>query len=498
LVAAAAFNLPLLFWARNVWDISSPAKPLLAASALTLIGLGAVLLLYHLGIDAQAASLGVSTGLIIFVYWKAMDGVAPFLWIIATIAVIAIGHRLRNTLKLDGMVLVLVALVGVAPLLQVALAHFENTIPYPVTPPAVVDVEATPTGALEDVMVIIVDGYPNLRFAEDWFGHDTSPLSGRLSGLGFDVVPEAWSQHTFTAPSLSALLELRPVIGESAASSTNISSLYAITRGDSFVSRSLRSAGFTYTHFDSGWDVTACGEMVDTCVASPWIDETIGGLIESTALGDSIERILGSYTLASTLHTADGLLGLGRELSENGTHDYIFAHLLLPHDPPVVNQECQFEEARVREDQLYLEGLISTDDRRQAISDQMTCVDSLLGQIAQVPGPSTAVIITADHGSGTGGQVLRAPSTWTDSDVAERFGILLAYRLPTGCDDPSDAINTLVMRAIMTCAVTVELPDEKPGHLIGLTAPKWVEPSRMQDIQARLAARTLEVSRENQ
>ncbi|MEX2251168.1 MAG: sulfatase-like hydrolase/transferase [Acidimicrobiia bacterium] len=397
------------------------------------------------------------------------------------------------------MVLVLIAVVGVTPLLQVGLAHLQNTNPYPLTTGPDFGPEAIATGEVEDVMVIIVDGYPNLRTAEDWFGHDTVPLTERLSSLGFEVAREAWSQHTFTAPSVSALLELRPVIDAvPVGSAANLSSLYAITRGDNFVSRWLKAAGFTYTHFDSGWDVTACGEMVDRCVGSPWIDETIGGLIDSSALGGWLQRRLGSYTLAATMNTANGLLQLGHELSQNGSHDYIFAHLLLPHDPPVVNETCQFDEARVRDDQLYLGGSVSTHDRRQAISDQMTCVDSLLSQIAGVPGPSTAVLITADHGTGTGGQVPRQVSEWTDADVAERFGILLAYRLPPSCGQPRDVVNTLVMRAIMDCAVTVDLPEEKPGHLIGLANTEWVEPTRMQEIRARLGRGVLETSLENQ
>ncbi|MEX2251167.1 MAG: hypothetical protein WD895_03740 [Acidimicrobiia bacterium] len=96
LVAAAAFNLPLLFWSRNAWDISSPIKPLVAATALTLVGFGLTWLLARLGIDHQAASLGVGTGLIVFVYWKAIDDLPPILLLVATVAVIAIGQRLRN------------------------------------------------------------------------------------------------------------------------------------------------------------------------------------------------------------------------------------------------------------------------------------------------------------------------------------------------------------------------------------------------------------------
>jgi hypothetical protein len=499
LVAAAGFNVPLRFWARNAGDISSPSKPLAIAAILTLVGVALVFLLTRFGIDRQAAGLGVGTGMIMFAYGQTAQGLGLFVPVVVSMAAVMIGHRLRDTRKLDGLILLLIALVGVLPVFQVVFEHAANASSYPVSRPASSGNTPIPTGTVEDVMVVVVDGYPSLRVAAEWFDHDTAPLVGRFSDLGFEVEAEAWSQHTFTAPSVAALLELQPVIAESTGEPwDDMDSLYRITRGDSFVSRTLHTAGFTYTHFDSGWDVTACGDMVDRCVSSPWIDETVAGVIQSTAFGDWIERNLGSYSLAATLHTTDGLTHLGRDLSQNGKHDYIFAHLLLPHDPPVVNQNCQFEEARVTSDQLYLAGELSTDERRRAISDQMTCVDSLIGQIAESVGPSTAVIITADHGSGTGGQVQRAPSQWTDSDIAERFGILLAYRLPSGCDGPSDAINTLVMRAIMTCAVTVDLPDQRDGHLIGLAAPEWVKPSRMQDIQARLSARTLEASQERQ
>jgi hypothetical protein len=306
------------------------------------------------------------------------------------------------------------------------------------------------------------------------------------------VIPEAWSQHTFTAPSVSALLELHPVIDEGPPEPWgNLGSFYTITRGDSFVSRTLRNAGFTYTHFESGWDVTTCGEEVDRCVASLWIDETVAGFIDSSALGEWVEGRLGNYLVKATLHTTEGLVRLGHDLARNGSHDYVFAHLALPHDPPVVNETCEFEQERAREDELFLDGMISVEERRGAIADQMACVDSLIQDIANIVGPSTAMIITGDHGSGTGGQIPQAPSEWTDSDVAERFGIFLAYHLPSECPQPDDAISTLVMRAIVSCAVDVGLPSEKPGHLVGLADPEWVEPSRMQDIKLRVAAGSL-------
>ena len=471
MVAAAAFNAPLLFWARNAWDISSPIKPLTLAAGLTLAGCAVLWASGRLGMDRRAMSLGIGLLVIVFAYWDKVDNVPVALWVAAAAATVAVGYLLRDTRKLDGVILVLIAVVGVAPLLQVVAALFQGPDPYPVDLPGD-PLAITATGSVEDVMVVIVDGYPSLRIAEEWFDHDTSPLRERLTSLDFDVEPEAWSQHTFTAPSVSALLELRPVIGQdSLAQSSNLSSLYAITRGDNLVSRTLKTAGFTYTHFESGWDVTSCGGSVDRCVQSPWIDETVGGLIGTSGIGDWTDQRLGTYTLADTEHTAESLVALGKEMSENGTHDYIFAHLLLPHDPPVVNENCRFEPARLADDLRFREGLTSTQARREAVADQMTCVDSLIEQIAEVPGSSTAVLITADHGTATGGQIPRPPSDWTDSDVAERFGILLAYRLPASCEAPSDAINTVVMRAIMTCAINADLPDARPGHLIGLGQP---------------------------
>ncbi|HLF41904.1 MAG TPA: sulfatase-like hydrolase/transferase [Acidimicrobiia bacterium] len=491
-VAAAAFNLPILIWARNSWDLSSPNKLLVLGGSLALVGCGVVWLLSRFGIDIQAASLGVGIGLMVFVYWKDLPDIAPVIWIAVVAAMTGGGHLLRGSRILDGVTVVLIAVVGVAPLVELVFAHFEHATPYPLVGLTDSDTGVTPTEAVEDVIVVIVDGYPSLRIAEDWFEHDASPLIDHLSSIGFQVIPEAWSQHTFTAPSVSALLELHPVVDDGPPEPWgNLGSFYTITRGDSFVSRTLRNAGFTYTHFESGWDATTCGEGVDRCVASPWIDETVAGFIDSTALGNWVEQRLGNYVVDATMHTTEGLTRLGHDLAGNGSHDYIFAHLALPHDPPVVNETCEFEEERAREDLLFLEGLISVEDRRRAIADQMTCVDSLIRDIADVAGPSTAMIITGDHGTGTGGQIPRAPSEWTDSDVAERFGIFLAYRLPSECDEPHDAISTLVMRVIVSCAVHVGLPNEKSGHLIGLAVPEWVEPSRMQDIRLRLAAGSL-------
>jgi hypothetical protein len=492
-VAAAAFNLPILTWARNAWDISSPTKLLVLGGILTAIGCGAIWLLTFLKVDIKAASLGVAAGLIVFVHWARFDDLALIIWITAVIATTLVGHLLAGTRLIDGAIVVLIAVLGVAPLAQLAIAHLANSTPYPLVPLAESDPDVTPTGAVEDVIFIVVDGYPSLRIAQDWFGRDTSPLVDKLSSRGFEVLPEAWSQGTFTAPSVSALLELQPVIEAGQPEPWgNLAGFYAITRGDSFVSRTLRSAGFTYTHFESGWDVTSCGDGVDRCVESLWIDETVEALIASSGLGNWVERRLGNYVVEATLHTTAGLLGEGRVLVENGSHDYIFAHLSLPHDPPVVNEQCRFEEERVIDNELFHKGQMQIEDRRRAIADQMACVDLLLADIAELVGPSTAILVTGDHGTGTGGQIPHAPSEWTDSDVAERFGVLLAYHLPMGCDRPSDAINTLVMRALILCAVDLDLPAEKLGHLIGLAAPEWVDPDRMTDIRRRLSRGSIE------
>jgi hypothetical protein len=115
----------------------------------------------------------------------------------------------------------------------------------------------------------------------------------------------------------------------------------------------------------------------------------------------------------------------------------------------------------------------------------------LIVEIAELAGPNSAMVITGDHGTWTGGQLGVPPEKWSDADIAERLGIFLAYRLPDPCAEPSTSVNTDVVRAMMACALEIDMPKRNGAFLIGAEAPVYVDPARMRRIEAGILDGTL-------
>jgi hypothetical protein len=185
-----------------------------------------------------------------------------------------------------------------------------------------------------------------------------------------------------------------------------------------------------------------------------------------------------------TLATVESLLDL-EDHFDDGKRDYVFAHLALPHAPLVVDSECEVIGRPDQQPQDF-EPESGSGLEPSAFRSQLLCVDGLIQSISRIAGTRTAVMIAADHGPKSGGQVGSPPETWTNADIAERFGTFLAYRLPGDCPSPDADTNIAVMRAIMLCAVDMELPANNGRYLIGADNPEWVDSDRMDAIQKSL------------
>ena len=483
-VAAAAFSRSLEMWTANAWDISSPLKILALGTAVAVIGVALLLLLARMGSSPVPTSLSMASLILVLVNWQSLEGsTRPLLILLISV----FGWLSQRTIATDWVWLAIIfaAAFGVAPIFQVAASHIEESEPYPLverrTPQP-----AAASGVIEDVVVVVVDSYPNLHIAESWFGHDTGPLTDDLELLGFTVEPGAWSQHTFTSLSVPSILEVQSVIeGGPVGPWRNRSSLYRISRGENFTAQTLQSAGFRYTHVESGWDGTTCGAQVDHCVQAPFFDdqtwEAMAPTIARSWLNDSY------FTVSGTFNTADAL---DRELDavvSNGTHDFVFAHFLLPHDPILVDASCANSSDEARQQ-------VDTATVRAAFSDQMSCVDRLLIAVLRTVDADTAVLVTGDHGPATRGQLGRTPGKWSDADIAERFSVLLAHKLPDVCPPPVRPDPMAAMAAILGCAVGADFVIPGPDYLISAhdaTDPVAIDPERMARIQELVATGSL-------
>jgi len=480
-VVAAAFYRSLSMWTANAWDLSSPLKVLLIGGVIAFVGVALLLLLGSFGLRLVPAALCVAGLVLTLMNWQTLEESTRPL-IIALILIFGWLGQLSRANMWGWLAVVFVSAFGLAPIIQLVGAHVQDSEPYPLVERRTPE-PATASGVIEDVVVVVADTYPNLDIAESWFGHDTGPLTEDLEMLGFTVEPGAWSQHTFTSLSVPSILELQSVIeGGPTGPWGNRSSLYRVARGENFVARTLQSAGFRYTHIESGWDGTGCGPRVDHCVQAPLLDEQAWELLLPTIAMSWVKD--GYFTVPGTFNTAEALERELGALVSNGSHDFVFAHFLLPHDPVVVGETCEAVAPTAPRE-------VDVDTLRAAFSDQMTCVDHLLVTALKSVDADTAVLVTGDHGPSTSRQVGLTPNQWSDADIAERFSVLLAYKLPDECLRSERADPIAAMSAILSCAVESDYVSPTPEYLIGADDPGLVEAERMTRIQALVASGSL-------
>lgn len=477
-LGAGSLYRPLTFWASNESVLSDFRKPILLGVLTFALGFGLYVSLLRVWRRQIPVSILAASLLILLLEWRRFStGAHVVLLASVLVAPLLVTHLSGRFRK--GVAASFILFFGLSPLLQVVMAHVQNPGDVPL-----VDLTPHPTvsstGLAEDVLVVVVDGYPAPLVAEERFGHEVDTLRGRLSSIGYTVPSMAWSPYMTTRFSIPALMEVRPVVDiESDASWLSTHNLFRIVGGESLVAAALRSAGFAYTHIESGWTGGRC-ISVDICVPGPMIDEVTFHLLSPSILGHWMRSEFGSWFVASAIHTHQQLLQL-EPLFGDGKHDFVFAHLTLPHPPVVVDGNC-----RVLDTRSQLRLVDGTDASSSDFAQQLACADRLISDIAELAASSTAVVITSDHGSKTRGQMQVSPDEWGEDDIAEALGIFLGYRLPDGCSEPEQAVSTAVMRALMRCAVGLTHASVDEASVVGIMEFRTVDVSERQSIEAGL------------
>jgi hypothetical protein len=479
LIAGAALYRPLILWAENAWDLANPEQVFFIPGVALVIGIVLLGTVTWMGFRVLPVGFTVAALLFVMFHFHTLSWVPGGIWTVIVLTLGAFAHRAASDQFLDRLATIALALAVIAPVLQVGIQHVTHRHSYPLANVAE-GVPAEPSGTVEDVLVVVVDSYPMLAVAEQWFGHDPSLLVRNLLEAGFEIERISWSHNTFTGLAVPSIFQLEQVADASPKGTWgNRRTSYDIAGGDNFVANSLRNAGFRYTHIESGWEGGKC-RQVDACLESTWLDEAAWNLLSPSVLGGLLTSKYGSMDVPNTLRAVEHLTDL--KLFGDGHHDFVYAHLMLPHAPYVVDETC---------------GVLPTTTRtsigqQMRLRFQLSCVDSLLSDIALKVGETTAVMITGDHGTGMGGQVGARSADWSDADIAERLGTLLAYKLPNECDGPPTPTNVYTMRAIMDCAVDADLPSKPTDFLLGADEPVSVEADRLKSIGYLLEVGTLE------
>lgn len=459
---------PLRFWAANAWTLSAP-QDLFIVVALQ-VGLGLLLLALSALLPFRPAAVIVVVAWTSFIAmnWSVVRSpVALAMTLLIGAGVLLAATKFPAVSPRSIAHVAVIALV-VTPVVQLVMAHLQNRPSLPVA----VFSEPGPVTLSEqahDVLVLVVDGYPMRRVASDMFGHDTTTLAASLEAHGFMAPEVSWSHNTFTGLSIPGMLSLDQVADPDAHTEwRNQRDNYAMSRGDNRAVQIFQSGGYRYTHIESGWNGDVC-RASDVCRHNGPFDEATWKMLEHSLFIGLMEEHWGSQNAMNTSTSVRHLLD--STVFDDDRLDFVYAHMMLPHPPEVVDPTCDVLPSSSRGSSAL------------HIRHQFACVDSMLTGIVESLPEDVLVLIAADHGTATRGQLFKHGDEWEDEDIAERMGALLAYRLPAQCDPPSENSNVAAMRAVVACTTDFPVPVAEARYLIGLEELTEVPAARIRRIE---------------
>lgn len=322
------------------------------------------------------------------------------------------------------------------------------------------DVSVGADASTQSFYLIVLDGYPG-SFSE--LPELTSVVEGfmeELTDRGFHRTSNARANYNATFASISSALSLEHDLS---LSQGGIVDALDRIRGNNRLVRDAQRAGYRYVHVESGWSGSTCGRSVDLCYEGLLIDETVEVLSDLSVLGAFWKQ---SASVEGALNALDNL---SAHIAEDDGGDFVFAHVLLPHPPIQLQNDC----ARTYKPELdvgFLNSPRTTQSELLLIKagflQQVQCVNKLiLGLMDHLP-RDWPVVITSDHGTDFRGQLLKTPNQWDEEDIEERFSNFNVTRLPERClvGQPRDLVN--VMRSAASCVLGVELRPITPRYQI--------------------------------
>lgn len=421
-----------------------------------------------------------------FGYGHAWNAAAPFLasqwpliaaWVVIVGAGLVLGWRFgrsRNVTRAINLV------AGIALLFNVWGVAGSMVALGSVDPPAgeLTDLELTPPAEAElpDVYYVILDRYAGSTALAETYEFDNEPFLTALESRGFDVARHAHSNYIKTPFSLASSLNLEFVdaaaLRAEASSGEDREPIHRVLGGHLVVPSALKELGYRYVHVSNWWTPTMTNVDADRTFHYEGQDEFSTVLAQTTILRAFTEpdvapadpwdwRVLREHTR----YALDRL----DEIPSTPGPTFVFAHLLVPHDPYVFDRDGSFMDRA----QVAAQGAHESYRRQLSyVNDRML---ALVDRILAESGPDAIVMLQGDEGPFPERyQANEWGFTWrdaTDAELEEKFGILYAMRVPHadleahGFHDALTPVNAF--RIIFNAAFGTDLellPDRTWAH----------------------------------
>jgi hypothetical protein len=230
------------------------------------------------------------------------------------------------------------------------------------------------------------------------------------------------------------------------------------------VGRFLKARGYRYVNIGSRWEPTRSNPLADENIIFDPLSEFSRTLLDTTPLGP-VSRGLGLGTdkldprrveWGRVLFQFEQLARAGND----GRPTFVFAHILLPHDPYVFDRDGDFlttEQARRRGwRRNYVEQLIFAN----------TMITRTVDRLLAGPGAEPIIILASDEGPPPGSDPENrddAADSWAKKStrqLRQKFGILATFHLPGVADPgiPQTITPVNIFRKVLSLYFNVDLP----------------------------------------
>lgn len=493
---------PVLFLAAEnagqvpLADLLPPLAERLAIGVMLLFALGILFRDLRRGALAATALLGAWS-----LFGHAANLLAPagadeglvlagiaFLLLVALVAAALLPERIVVGVG-RGLTALLAVLVVLALLPIVPARIGELTAATRAAVPA--DGRPVPAPGSRDVWVIVLDRYGSQASLRALGGFE-SELPGWLASRGFVVAEEARANYGRTSMSLATLLNGRLLEEEAARidpGSRETGPVDALLQ-DHLLGRFLQARGYTYVHLGSWFVPTKTARIADLNVRLAGASD-FRALLEATSAGPALDRLLGLPRPPAhhVLHRTAGLFGL-RELDrirEIPGPKLVVAHLLLPHEPYVFDEDGSYP----GRDERLARGLDESFRRQMRYTDER--IRAFLGRLLDVPAAERPIVLlTADEGPYpdryAASQATFDWATATTDELVTKYGILTAFLLPgeprPGAIPPYPGITPVNALAVLLSHAWDGDWRLQPDRVI--TSAGWYRPWDLTEVTDRL------------
>ena len=475
---------PLLFAAWPVvtrYRDNLDAVPVREAVNLALFAAGVALaLLVVLTLllrNARRAGLITSVIVITIMMWGAARdqlseaGWLIYAWIGTAVVLIVICFFIRSVLRelttIAAGMSVVVLVLAVFPIIREKATDIQawRTPPAPTEDLDALVGDWSAGGEPRDIFYLVFDRYGSQASMEQRWSMDLDPFFGGLTERGFVVTPDSKANHLRTAQSLASTFNLRyldDLARRYGRDSGNMLPVYRQLQ-DHAVGRLLKDRGYEYVHIGPWWDPTQENPSADVNMAYETESDFELSLFRSTLLSYFEHRLTGTARSDELRRVPyDGALHQFRSLraaAQRPGPTFVFAHILLPHEPFVFDEHGNFigieEEATRTRELSYAE--------QTTFTNQL--INAMLDDVVDVPEAERPImVLSADEGP----HPVRFKADeenfdWTqasDEELGEKLRILNAYLLP-GAEDPGlyDSISPVnTWRVIFNTYFGADLP----------------------------------------